>query len=77
MRAKDPVGQGAGEPAEGKDKAERPVSVGAGVPRRAPGKKEAGDAVKRLQQLLASGEFSRDNFSFVIHEPDVLIPRIT
>ncbi len=42
-----------------------------------PGKREAGDAVKRLQQLLASREFSRDNFSFVIHEPDVLIPRIT
>ncbi|WP_457666825.1 thioredoxin family protein [Thiolapillus sp.] len=42
-----------------------------------PGKEETRDAVKRLQQLLASGELSRDNFSFVVHELDVLIPRIS
>jgi thioredoxin-related protein len=38
---------------------------------------EKQDAVRRLQRLLSSAEACRDNFSFIVYDLEILIPRIT
>ncbi len=42
-----------------------------------PTEAEKADAVRRLQRLLADADSWQDNFDFLIHDLDLLIPRIT